>query len=332
MARQLRIEYPGAFYHVFSRGNQKQPIFLSDDDRYFFLNCLRRACKKFGVIVHAYCLMTNHFHHFLETPQGDLSRVMHSLITSYSVYFNKKHDRVGHLFQGRYKSVLVEAASYAKELSRYIHLNPVRSGLVDAPAGYPWSSYDVYLGTVKPEKWLDTTVVLKLFGERMAESRRSYARYVGEGVGKEQLELIRASARTGILGSDAFIARIRKEHLQEELANPSRDTPQIRRLRKRPDLPAILSASERVLGARNKYLVPVVIFLGHKNSPLGLREIGEFFSLSVSSVSNARLRAKTAIAGNSVLAEAVAEIEKAIDEGVDEDGEERVRSTFFEKK
>jgi len=332
LARPLRIEYPGAFYHAFSRGNQKQPTYFSDDDRYFFLNCLRKACAKFSVVVHAFCLMSNHFHLFLETPLGDLSRMMHSLITSYTVYFNKKHDRQGHLFQGRFKSVLVEAASYAKELSRYIHLNPVRSGLADAPGGYPWSSYDTYLGNAKPEKWLDTSVVLKLFGERVVESRRAYARYVDEGIGKEQLEFIRDSVRTGILGNDIFIARIKKEYLQEELANPSRDTPQLRRLRKSPDLPAILAASEGVLGPRNKYLVPVAIFLAHKNSPVRLREIGEFFSLSISSVSNARLKAKAMIASNSVLAKAVEEIEKTVDAGGDKDGEERVRSTFFEKK
>lgn len=106
MARQLRIQYPGAFYHVYSRGNQKQPIFHSDEDRNYFLHCLRRTCEKFVAVIHTYCLMLNHFHLFLETPLGNLSRMMHYLITGYTVYFNKNHERQWHLFQGRYKCVL----------------------------------------------------------------------------------------------------------------------------------------------------------------------------------------------------------------------------------
>ena len=126
MPRQLRIEYPGAFYHVYSRGNQKQPIFFSDDDRYYYLNILRQAHERLGCISHLYCLMDSHYHLTLETPDANLSQIMHFINSAYSVYLNKKHERCGHLFQGRFKAILVQADAYARTLATYIHGNPVR--------------------------------------------------------------------------------------------------------------------------------------------------------------------------------------------------------------
>ncbi|MBE3124062.1 MAG: transposase [Acidobacteria bacterium] len=312
MARQLRIQYPGAFYHVFSRGNQKQPVFLSDDDRFFFLKCLREAHEKYRVIVHVYCLMPNHYHLILETPLGNLSNMMHFLNTAYTVYFNTKHKRCGHLFQGRYKSILIEAESYAQELSRYIHLNPVRSKIVEYPEQYPWSAYEYYRGAAGPEKWLETAFILSLFGEHPEEARKAYLEFVTKGIGLEIPASIRNSVRKGILGSDEFVARIKNEHLGEKLSKPDREKPQLRKLRKKPDLPLILSISEKVLGPRNKHLLPIAILISHKNSALKLREIGEFYSLSISSVSNACSRARVAIAGNATLTNAMEEIEQAI--------------------
>jgi putative transposase len=312
LARQIRIEFPGAFYHVFSRGNQKQPVFLSDDDRFFFLKCLREAYEKFGVIVHAYCLMPNHYHLILETPLGNMSSMMHFLNTTYTVYFNTKHERCGHLLQGRYKSILIEAESYAQKLSKYIHLNPVRSKIVELPEQYAWSSYECYRGTDKPEKWLKTSFILSLFNEYSEEATKTYVEFVIEGIGKEVPASMRDSVRKGILGSDEFVARIKNEHLAEKLSKPDREKPQLRKLRKRPDLPLILSVAEKILGPRNKHLLPIAILISHKNSALRLREIGEFYSLSISSVSNACSRARAVIAGNAILANAMEEIEQAI--------------------
>lgn len=312
MARQLRIEYQGAFYHVFSRGNQKQAIFLSDSDRNFFLHCLRKAHEKFGVVVHIYCLMPNHFHLILETPLGNLSRIMHFLITNYTVYFNKKHKRSGHLFQGRFKSVLIEAVGYAKELSRYIHLNPVRSGIVDSPEEYAWSSYGYYRGTARPEGWLETTVVLRLFGDQQKESKRIHDEFVLKGIGLQTPSSIRESIRSGILGSEEFMTRIKNQYLGKELGKPDREKPQMRRLRKPPDLSKVLSASKRILGSRNKLLVPIAIMISHKCTSAKLGEIGEFFSLSVSGVSNACSRARTAISRSSPLAKATQDIEREV--------------------
>ena len=314
MARQLRIEYPGACYHVFSRGNQKQPIFLSDDDKFFFLKCLREAHEKYKVIVHVYCLMPNHYHLILETPLGNLSNMMHFLNTAYTIYFNTKHKRSGHLFQGRYKSILIEAKSYAQELSKYIHLNPVRSEIAELPEQYPWSSYEYYRGTATPGKWLEPTLILNLFGEHPEEARRAYIEFVMGGIGQEVPASLKDSIRTGILGSEEFVTKIKKEFLEDNISRPDREKPQLRKLRKKPDLPLILSVSEKALGARNKFVVPIAILISQKSTALKLREIGEFFSLSMSGVSNACRRARVAIASNASLANAVEGIEQEVAE------------------
>jgi len=309
VARQLRIEYPGAFYHVFSRGNQKQIVFRSDDDFYFFLKCLREAHEKFGVIAHVYCLMPNHYHLILETPCGNLSSVMHFLNTAYTIYFNKKHERCGHLFQGRYKAILVDAESYAKVLSRYIHLNPVRSEIVDLPENYRWSSYGYYRGDMTPEKWLEVSLVLSMFCGLPDSARQAYSAYVLAGIGEDVPGVIEDSVHKGILGSEEFIERIRKEHLEDMLMKTDREKPQISRLREKPDLSKILSTAQRSLGPKNRLVVPIAIYICHRNTQLKLREIGEFFSLSVSGTASAFCRARTMVSRNAPFARVVKDIE-----------------------
>ena len=133
MARQIRIEFPNAFYHITSRGNEQRAVFQGLRDREKFLSYLESATTRYGAVIHVYCLMDNHYHLFIETPAGNLSQIMHHINGAYTSYYNKKHERSGHLFQGRYKAILVEADEYAKELSRYIHLNPVRAAKVKTP-------------------------------------------------------------------------------------------------------------------------------------------------------------------------------------------------------
>jgi hypothetical protein len=258
--------------------------------------------------------MPNHFHLVVETPLGNLSKMMHFLITNYTVYFNKKHDRQGHLFQGRFRSVLVEAVTYAQELSRYIHLNPVRSGITDRPELYVWSSYGYYRGTAKPERWLEISVVLKLFNDNAEIARSAYIEFVTRGIGVGAPSLIKNSVRRGILGSEEFIKRITREYLGDALTKPDREKPQLRKLREKPDLLQVLSVAEKILGPRNKYLIPIAVLVSHENSALKLKEIGEFFSLSISSVSNACSKARAAIAGNLALTQALKEIEQGIAE------------------
>lgn len=137
MARPLRIMYAGAFYHVTARGNERKKIFLSHIDYEKFLSYLTDAIHKYGVALHAFVLMANHYHLIVETPKANLSAFMHVLNSAYTTYFNLKRRRSGHLFQGRYKALLVDKDHYLLELSRYIHLNPVRAGITEKPEDYP---------------------------------------------------------------------------------------------------------------------------------------------------------------------------------------------------
>lgn len=175
MSRPLRIIYPGAFYHVTSRGNEQKDIFKNRRDREKFLEYLASATERNGVVIHAYCLMSNHFHLFLETPAGNLSQIMRHIIGAYTTYFNIKRKRSGHLFQGRYKAILVEADEYAAELTRYIHLNPVKAGIAVKPGEYQWSSYQSYTGEALTPEWLKTGFILGCFGEKGQPLERSTA-------------------------------------------------------------------------------------------------------------------------------------------------------------
>jgi len=154
MTRPLRIVYPGAFYHITSRGNEKKDIYKSDRDRKKFLAYLESATERYGARIHVYCLMSNHYHLLMETPDGNLSEIMRHINGAYTNYYNVKRVRSGHLFQGRYRALLVEVDEYAEELSRYIHLNPVKAGIAKKPENYIWSSYQDYIGTRKPQQWL----------------------------------------------------------------------------------------------------------------------------------------------------------------------------------
>ena len=144
MARQLRIEYEGAYYHILSRGNARDDIFLNDKDRQDFLNLLEEMSDRFDVDIYSYVLMTNHYHLLLRTRKSNLSKCMQWLGTSYTRRFNLRHSRCGHLFQGRFKSILIENDSYLMQLSCYIHRNPLRAGMINRLADYKWSSYLFY--------------------------------------------------------------------------------------------------------------------------------------------------------------------------------------------
>ena len=183
MARPLRIEYPGAYYHVTSRGNEQKDVFKSQRDREKFLDYLKSATMRYGAVIHAFCLMSNHYHLLMETPEGNLSRIMRHINGAYTTYFNVKRKRAGHLFQGRYKAILIEADDYLAELSRYIHLNPVRVGMVERPEQYQWSSYQSYTGQCKHPEWLRTDFVLSCFAKNVADAQKDKANDPTHGCG-----------------------------------------------------------------------------------------------------------------------------------------------------
>lgn len=325
MARQLRIEFPGAFYHITSRGNQKQDIFLSDDDRLYFLKCLGEAYSRYESLIHAYCIMNNHYHLFLETPRGNLSRVLHLVNTTYSIYFNKKWERCGHPLQGRFKAILVQAEHYARELVPYIHLNPVRSGITDSPEKYEWSNYREYVGLMDSRPWTRSSLVLNLFGSQREEARLRYAEYVTWRGGQRLPHPLSEAKSTGILGQPDFIHRMHQTRMPEVCPNAERELPELLKSKARPDMGTIVAAVEAVLGPKNRHAKKVAIFITHKNTDYTLQELGEFYRMSVSAISEACRKTRATLQFNLTLIQAIAEIEKRAF------GEKGVKSTLYSK-
>jgi len=205
MARPLRIEFPGALYHVTTRGNARRAIFKSDSDRWRFLETLDDTTERHHWLVHAYCLMPNHYHLLVETPEGNLSAGMRRLNGVYTQKFNHRNQQIGHLFQGRFKAILVDKESYFLELCRYVVLNPVRAGLVDVPEDFAWSSYRALLGLAPSPECLVKETVLGYFGREGRRAREAYRRFVRQGMGmKSPLEEVQGQC---LLGGEAFVER-----------------------------------------------------------------------------------------------------------------------------
>ncbi len=185
MARPLRIEYPGALYHVTARGNARNKIFSSDKDREYFLDLLGFVVERFHWLCHAYCLMDNHYHLIIETPEGNLSKGMRQLNGIYTQKYDWKYKKPGHVFQGRYKAVIVDNESYLLELCRYVVLNPVRAHLVAQPQDWKWSSYLPTAGATKPPDYLTIDWILAQFSQRKKRAQELYRQFVMEGMTKE---------------------------------------------------------------------------------------------------------------------------------------------------
>ena len=179
MARPLRLEFPGAFYHITARGNARQKIFLDEEDRHRFLDLLGKEVTQQGWFCYAYCLMDNHYHLLIETPEPNLVTGMRRLNGVYTQAFNRRHRRVGHLFQGRYKAILVDKDAYFLELCRYIVLNPLRAKAVKRQEQWPWSSYAATAGRAAPPSWLTIEPVLTRFA-----NHAGYERFVAQGMGQ----------------------------------------------------------------------------------------------------------------------------------------------------
>jgi REP element-mobilizing transposase RayT len=192
---------------VTARGNERRSIFLGDvGDRAAFLELLGATCERFNWLVHAYCLMTNHYHLLVETPDANLSKGMRQLNGVFTQYVNRTHSRVGHLLQGRFKAILVERESYLLELSRYVVLNPVRAGMVAAPSDWAWSSYRAVVGDVPAPGWLETDAVLRTFAEDRITAVAGYRRFVTEGIGAASpWQALKGQI---YLGSEPFVERM----------------------------------------------------------------------------------------------------------------------------
>jgi len=214
MARPLRIEYEGAYYHVLSRGNKLQAIFLSDQDRYTFLKTLGRMSERFEVDIIAFVLLNNHYHLLLRTNHPNLSKSMQWLGTTYTTIFNLNHSQKGHLFQGRFKSILVENEPYLMQLSYYIHRNPLRAGMVQRLIEFPWSSYPAYAYNRRRPDWLKTDLILSQF-EPESNGHKAYREKVQQYA--DEKKSIWEDIRHGVIyGSKVFVDRIKKDYLNGE--------------------------------------------------------------------------------------------------------------------
>jgi len=245
MARPLRIQFPGALYHVMSRGNERRQIVRDDIDRYKRIDWLRRTVETYRWRLHAFVLMTNHEHLFVETPEANLSAGMQYLGGSYSSYFNWRHKRSGHLFQGRFKAHLVETEGYFRQVSRYIHLNPVRAGIVTRPQDYPWSSCPGYVRARQAVAWVSYDRVLAEFGCDRGSARRAYSHFVRAGVDDPPPSPFAKAVGGLLLGSVAFVTRMRRM-----LRGRPDDAalPQLKLLRPRPELMRIVEEVARHFG------------------------------------------------------------------------------------
>ncbi len=206
MARPLRIEFPGAVYHVTSRGNARENIFVADGDRKRFLKILGLVVRRFNWLCHAYCLMDNHYHLLIETPEGNLSGGMRQLNGVYTQAFNRAHRRDGHILKGRFAAILVEKESHLLALCRYVVLNPVRAAMVERPEQYRWSSYLPTLGNVARPALLTTEWLLGNFSPALSESRRRYRQFVREGMELSESPWEELSGQI-LLGTEAFVQR-----------------------------------------------------------------------------------------------------------------------------
>ena len=278
MARPLRIEFPGAVYHVTSRGNAKQAIFVDDRDRGRFLDVLSTVVNRFNWHCHAYCLMGNHYHLVIETLDANLSKGMRELNGVYTQGFNQRYKRVGHLLQGRYKAILVEKDNYLLSLCRYVVLNPVAVGLIRRPEQWRWSSYGAAIGLVKRPSFLTIDWVLSQFGGRKRVAIERYKRFVMEGIGKESpWETLKGQI---FLGTEEFIGQLR------ELLNEKKDMKELPKLQRHVARPSLSDLIKTKKGKERK-TEGKAIYAAYVRYGYSMKEIAEFLGLHYATISRA---------------------------------------------
>jgi REP element-mobilizing transposase RayT len=221
MTRPLRLEFPGALYHVTSRGDRRNPIYRDDGDRRAWLKVLGLVCERHHFVIHSFCQMTNHYHLLIETAEANLSQGMRQLNGVYTQHFNWRHSLVGHLFQGRYKAILVQKESYLLELSRYIILNPIRAKMVSSLDDWKWSSHRYFVGQESPPSWLDRDSLLGQFGNTHTTAVSAYRAFVLAGV--NEASPLAATRHQLLLGDDAFVSEHQQLQRSDELAENVRE-------------------------------------------------------------------------------------------------------------
>ncbi len=292
MTRPLRLSFENTFYHITTRGNRREKIFYSSRDKEVFLKRLKEMLIKYAMTCHAYCLMDNHYHLFIKTTKPNLSQGIHYLNSAYTNWFRNKHQIIGPLFQGRFKSILVDADNYALMLSAYIHLNPLRAGIVKQLEDYPWSSYLDYLN-LRKSNITDPSFVLNLIDNNTLKAIKKYRNYLIEY--QDMKDPIRESYHCIALGSDTFIEKVKEKIDQED---QRREIPSTRFLSKH-DVNTIILKMTQVLYIEKKAIFDkkrgnlnrsLAIYLIKRFTPLSLSEIGKLFKMDYSAVSQAAKR------------------------------------------
>jgi len=282
MARPLRIEYPGAFYHVMNRGHRQEPIVRDRRDKERFLSSLGRMATQYGVLIHGYCLMDNHYHLIIETPEANLSRAMQWLNVSYAAYHNRRHGCAGHLFQGRFKAILIDAGVYLESLSRYVHRNPVEAGVCSRAWDYPWSSCRYFVERSAPPAWLEVNRILGGFGRGATVARRRYADYLSQADTPDPLNDVVAGA---VLGPGDFVGWVKHVFLAGR--DGDAEIPELKQLRPRPQPADIVaevarqsktSASDIVKSGRKRnHERDMAILLARELSAWTCQDLGRYF-------------------------------------------------------
>lgn len=309
MARHPRLLFEGAIYHVNFRGVGRQRLFLKDSDYERLLHRVAEAVEMFGVRLYLYCLMGNHVHLLVETPRSNLSQFMGSILTSYSVYFNRKHRRSGHVTEGRYKAQVVSGDEYLLRLSRYVHLNPIRvAGVKDQAIGikvqslrsYRWSSYRGYTGLCREEKFVDYSPLRAMTRQRGQTAKESYREYVEAGLAEtdeEMKHLVRESplgvgAKEFLRGLKAEVKALRGKRVKEEdiaLRREMADLPE-------EDILVEICKALRIgreglnRRSRNGWHRPLAAFLLQKHGGLAQREIAGILGLKTGSAVSVQIR------------------------------------------
>jgi len=278
MARQLRIEYSGAVYHITARGNARKEIFLDDSDRQIFLDVLASTIEKYNWLCHAYCLMDNHYHLLLETPDQNLSLGMRQVNGVYTQRFNRQHNRIGHVFQDRFKSILVEKESHLLELCRYIVINPVAAGITNHPSEYFWSSYRFTARSIKQPEYLYPDWLLVQFSSKKKIARKLYRKFVDDGMNQGIEKPWSQLTGQVILGSGNFVSQI--QALLDE-KREEKEIPKLQRYLDRPSLAALFrGVAKKYKKKRNN-----IIERAHLTHGYTLKEIGDSLGLHYSTIS-----------------------------------------------
>ncbi len=322
MSRPLRIEYPGAWYHVMNRGRRSEAIFLNDADRKTFIKVLQETVDGWNLKISAYCLMSNHYHLLVQTPDGNLARCMRHINGIYTQRFNRRHKKEGQLFRGRYKAVLVDADSHLVEVLRYIHRNPIQAGVVEKLDDYQWSSHHGYVSSAKKWQWLSKDPLLSMLTDKKSRRKSAYIDFVSKGEPEEIKRFYSLKNLPSILGSDSF-----KESIKEKFAYLGfrNEVPESRILA--PAANAVISLvckhykiteEELFASTRGTENLPrdMAVYLVRRHCRETLPAVGRYFGIeNYSTVSSIIERIKTKLDLDKKLRKFSEEIGKKLDKG-----------------